>query len=91
MDIQEDQENTGSLCNDHKLTKTCERFIDFSSQAGKLCIQLAERSSRYEQAYQSEHHKLLALATAQRTLIVENVQLKQEIEYLRQRALSGCD
>jgi hypothetical protein len=69
------------------MTEACERLIDISCKADVLRSKLAERGSRYERAYHSEHHKLLVITAAQKELIAENERLKHEIEHLWQSAL----
>lgn len=69
------------------LTEACERLVDILRKAGDLRGNLIERSSRYERAYHSEHHKLLLITATQKALIVENERLKQKIEYLKHSAL----
>jgi hypothetical protein len=94
MEAQKCRPDAEGRCNAHtcdKRTKASECFVDISCKTDDLCNKLVERGSRYEQAYHSEHHKLLVITAAQRTLIVENERLKHEVEHLKQSALPGHD
>ncbi|KAJ8110845.1 hypothetical protein OPT61_g6411 [Boeremia exigua] len=75
----------------HTLADACERLADIARLADDLRRRLAKHDSGYEQAYFSEQHKLLQLASAYNALAADNERLSQEVECYRQHQLPRHD